>query len=222
MVDFNNPYYPYEKTLSGANTMDGASDIPYKIVTYLLDMPDAAGYVPVDDNTRPRVRLAKYLWHDGENPLSQPLPTPQEKLSMLFDGTQPVLNTEEERAAHPRGYRIFPQRYVGQSELYAQTTLKAYTGRVIPITPFRASIGLSFEIIVNSNFENTTRRSDAYARTYAMETSIISALHGVNIVGVGVINFNRNSHQSDGSNAYWDSGTHVYRVLNMSVDWMES
>lgn len=103
------PYYPYEKVQTGYLTMQGTEEIPYQILQYLLDLPDANGYVPVDDNNRPRVRLAKYLWYDGAQPLSQPLPTVQEKLSMLFDGDSPVPNTDEQKTAHPKGYRLYPR-----------------------------------------------------------------------------------------------------------------
>ena len=89
------PYYPYEKVQTGYLTMQGTEEIPYQIIQYLLDLPDATGYAPTNDNTRPRVRLAKYLWYDGPRPLSHPLPTAQEKLSLLFDGDNPVLNTGE-------------------------------------------------------------------------------------------------------------------------------
>ncbi|MBQ1202054.1 MAG: hypothetical protein IIX59_08775, partial [Alistipes sp.] len=40
------------------------------------------------------VRLAKLLWYDGEKPLEQPLPTPKQKLSMLWNGDESVLNTD--------------------------------------------------------------------------------------------------------------------------------
>lgn len=97
-----NKFHPYEKVQPGYVTMAGAEEIPYILLTYLLDLPDRTGYEPVDENDRPRVRLAKYLWHDGALPLAQPLPTPEEKRSLLFDGTQPVLNTQEAKERHPK------------------------------------------------------------------------------------------------------------------------
>ena len=69
-VGFESPYYPYEKVQTGFNTLRGAEEIPAKILRYLLDLPDWKGYQPVDDNSRPRVRLAKYLYYDDANPLS--------------------------------------------------------------------------------------------------------------------------------------------------------
>ena len=93
-VPFNSDTYPYERVQPGYNRMEGAEEIPLKIIRYLLDLPDSAGYIPVDDNSRPRVRLAKYLWYEGVNPLNNPLPTPAQKLSLLFDGENPEVNTD--------------------------------------------------------------------------------------------------------------------------------
>lgn len=221
MLDFNSPTYPYERVQRNYNLMKGAEKIPLNILMYLLDMPDASGYMPRDDNSRPRVRLIKYLWHDGANPLAQSLPTPDEKLSLLYNGNDSVINSEEQKLKHPKGYRIFPQMFWHEAELEARTVLKLYIGRVIPISPMRTSIGLSFELVVNSVLENTTK-TDAYSRLYAMECAIIEALHGVNIAGVGVVDFSRQAHNDNGSAPYHDGGTHVYRILNMSIEWQES
>ena len=83
-LDFSNPWYPYARPDPGALRYRGISQIPGKIIRYLLDLPDANGYVPLDDNERPRVRLMKLLWHDGARPLEQALPTPEQKLSLLW------------------------------------------------------------------------------------------------------------------------------------------
>mgnify|MGYP003300989585 CR=1 FL=1 len=71
MVSFDSPFYPYEK-VQDFNTLKGAEEIPYKILMYLLDLPDRHGYEPVDDNSRARVRLIKYLYYDEPNPLARP------------------------------------------------------------------------------------------------------------------------------------------------------
>lgn len=218
---FNSDTYPYERVLTGVNRLENAENIPMQIIRYLLDLPDAFGYAPVDDNDRPRVRLAKYLWYEGAKPLSQSLPTPQQKLSLLFDGDEPDINTDEQKAKHPKGYRIFPQVYWSQSELDAKVVLKCYIGRLISPTPYLTRIGLTFEILVNSNLENTTR-TDAYSRAFGIEQAIISALHGVNIAGIGVVNLARAAHIDNASSPLHDNGTHVGRILYMSIDWMES
>lgn len=219
-VSVNSDSYPYERLSPGFNRLRGTEEIPIKILKYLMDLP-LPGYTPVDDNERARVRLMKYLWYDGARPLANPMPTPTEKLSMLFDGDNPVLNTQEEKARHPNGYRIYPQRVWGQSDTAADTTLKLYMGRTIAKDDFHTVLGLQFEILVNVNMENTTR-TDAYSRAYNIEQCIIEALHGVNITGIGVINFNRYAHTDDGSKSAFDYGNHVLRLLHMSVEWCDS
>ena len=104
--DFASPYYPYKKVITGANTLKGAEQIPYKLLIYLLDLPDAEGYYPADDNDRPRVRLAKYLWYEDQFPLTQRLPTPEQKRSMLFDPSHPVIDSDEEKEALEKYFDI--------------------------------------------------------------------------------------------------------------------
>ena len=219
-TSFTSDTYPYERVQPGYNRLEGAEEIPLKIIRYILDLPDSSGYMPVDDNSRPRVRLAKYLWYEGVNPLSNPLPTPAQKLSLLFDGENPEVNTDEQKRKHPKGYRLFPQIYWGPVELDAQVSLKCYMGRTVPVTDLDDRLGIYFQIMVNSNLEATTR-TDAYSRAFAIETDLISALHGVNIAGVGTIVFSRRNHIDDGSMPLHDNGTHVGRQLHMSIQWME-
>lgn len=216
-----NPYYPYEKVQTGYLTMAGTEEIPYRVLTYLLDLPDGTGYTPPDDNRLPRVRLAKYLWHDGARPLAERLPTGAEKRSLLFDGNDPAANDDESQQAHPKGYRLFAQKYWGPSQLEAQTTVKCYVGRVLPVNPYRASVGLTFEILCNSNQENTTRTA-AYSRAYAIEQCIVEALHGVNLDGIGVVDLSRTAHVDNGSTPLADEGTNVGRRLRLSILWAES
>lgn len=222
MSDFSSPYYPYEKVQTGFSTLKGSEELTHKILMYLLDLPDKNGYVPVDDNERPRVRFAKYVWYDGARPLAQPLPTPEQKLSLVFDGDDPVTNTDEQKEKHPKGYRLYWQVFWGQTQTEAKTVVKCYLGRSIPSSAHTAQIGITFEIMCNTNQETTTR-TDAYERAYDIEQCIIEALNGINIGGVGVVSFSRLDHADCGSKAINDrSGTIVGRQLNMAISWADS
>lgn len=218
--DFNNPYYPYDKPNGGYNTLRGAEEIPYKLITYLMDLPDRNGYEPVDDNERPRVRLAKYLWYDEPNPLSMPLPTPEEKLSMLYDGHNAMISTEEDKKNHPKGYRLQSVNYTEASELEARVLLKCYMGRVIGRTEFKTTLGVTFEIVVNYALDNVTRTS-VYSRMYAIFQCLVEALHGVNIAGVGPIYFSKPVHGDVGYTTYHSEGTQTYATIGMAIDWQE-
>lgn len=220
LPSFDSPYYPYTKVVTGANTLKGAELIPYKILMYLLDLPDAYGYVPQDLNTRPRVRLAKYLWYEGANPLANPLPTPQQKRSLLFDPDSPDINTDEEKEKHPKGYRLFGQRMVLQSELTAKTMLKIYVGRVLDTDDFRTIIGMQAEIWANVNLVTNTRTT-AYDRTFDIEQCLREALSGVDIAGVGTIRFSRQDSSYNGSEILYTDSELVGRMLYFSTAWSE-
>lgn len=223
MAAFDSPTYPYDRVVE-ANTLSGAENIPYKILLYLMDLPDAAGYLPTDDNKRPRVRLLKYLYYDAPNPLAQPLPSPSEKMSLLFDPENPVVETDEEREAHPKGYRMFFQKIVGQSQTDAMTILKCYIGKVFSRGAqnyFVDTIGIRFEIISNVNLETNTKTS-AYQRTFDIEQCIREAMAGVNMAGIGTVSFSRASHSDNGSGPMYDEATNVGRWLHCSIDWADS
>ena len=221
VVSFDSKYYPYRKVQSGYNEMQGAEEIPYKVLWYLMDMPDADGYEPIDDNSRPRVRLMKYLIYDGEQPLSEALPSPQDKLSILFDPQNPDANTDLDHVQHPYGYRLYAQNNFGQSQLDAQTIIKCYIDRVVANSDFTQTLALAFEIWTNVNYESNTA-TKAYNRAYDIEQCIIEALHGIDMTGVGTIQFNQRVHGDCGSRAIYDEYTNTGRKLTMCVVWNET
>ena len=65
-------------------------------------------------------------------------------------------------------------------------------------------------------------KTRAMSRLAAMEQALIHALHGVNITGVGGVNFNRIAHMDDGSRYLPDDGTNIARQVNFSITWNES
>lgn len=220
-VSTNSPYYPYEKVMSGNMTMEGAEKIPTLICKYLMDLP-SPNYFPPDNNDYPRCRFMKYLWYDDPNPLAKPVPTVKEKLSMLYDGRHPVANTDEQKKEHPKGFRIYPMYLYPQAQLTAQTMVKVYIDRVIPQTPHSATIGISFDIQINGGIE-TTLSDGNLSKAFAMETALISALNGVNILGVGTMTYDRNQHYDDGSHFLFDNvGVAVGRSVTLSLLWQES
>lgn len=219
-AEFDSPWYPYRTTVSPCTTLRGAETIPYKLLMYLLDLPDAQGYRPQDDNERPRVRFAKLVWYDGERPLDRTLPTPEQKLSMLFDPDVPDINTDEAKAKHPKGYRLLWQKVRGQSLLEAQTLVKCYIGRVFSPRPYHTTIGIRFDITTNVDLETNTR-TDRYQRCFDIEQSIREALAPIDMTGVGSFSFLRSDHADNGSFILWDEATQVGRTLHCSIDWVD-
>ena len=218
-ISAESPTYPYER-VADFPKMEPANEIPLIICRYLMDLP-MPGYTPPDRNDFPRCRLMKRLWYDDHDPLANPLPTPEQKMSMLFDGEHPTLNTKEEKAEHQQGYRLYPLQWWMQSQTEAQTSLKVYIGRETPLDDFRVEIGIVFDIYVNANLE-PSMGVGGLSKAYAMEKDIIDALHGVNFAGIGVMNYSRHTHGDAGSQNFYDeSGTNVGRRLVMSLTYME-
>ena len=217
-VDFSSPTYPYERVLTGALTFKGAENIPYRLLRYLLDLPDGNGYTPPDDNAYPRCRLMKYLWYDGAKPLDHPLPGAQDKLSLLFDPDNPAINTDAERERHPKGYRMFMQRVIGQSQLRAESFLKCYVDHVQERRKFVSTIGVTMEIWCNVNFQ-TNSRTWAYDRSWAMEQCVREALDGVNMTGIGTVSFCAGDSPYNGSSTVYDEANNVGRAVRFSIAW---
>lgn len=221
MPDFSNPYYPYERPLPGFLRYRGISEIPGKLIRYLLDLPDAKGYTPFDDNERPRVRLAKLLWYDGAKPLEQALPTPEEKLSMLWNGSESVLNTDEQKRKHPKGYRIFGQTFWLPAQFTAGSFIKVYTGRILPYSDLETEIGIEIEVGVNYALDNNMKTA-SYSRVVEISEALLDALHGVDVAGVGGLTFNRRLHMDAGSHTWHDDGTNIGWTIGFSTTWIES
>lgn len=218
-ASFDSDTYPYSRVIR-RNTLRGAELIPYQLLRYLLDLPDAAGYTPVDDNERARVRFIKYVCCDGERPLDEPLPDEQTKLSILFDADNPVVNSTEEKNRHPLGYRLYWQRVYGQSETEAKIVVKCYLGRIFENRPFVTTIGVYFDILVNSLLEANTR-SSAYQRSFDIEQCLHEALDGINMAGIGTISASRAEHADNGSVPLYNEGSQVGRRVHFSITWAE-
>ena len=220
-ANFNSPYYPYEKVQTGYNTLKGAEMIPNQLITYLLDLPDRNGYEPVDDNSRPRVRLIKYLYYDDPNPLIKPLPTVEQKLSLLYNGKNAVLDGDEDKKNHPKGYRLYAQQYEEPSQLTAKVMLRCYMAREIPRSDYKTMIGVNFSIVTNYALDNIMG-TGVYSRTYAIHQCLVEALHGVNLNGIGVVYYNKSAHGDSGKTVYHDEGTNIYSDTFMSIEWQET
>ena len=220
-ISFDSPYYPYEIVQTGFNTLNGADLIPGKIIKYLLDLPDGNGYEPIDDNRRPRVRLAKYLWYDEPNPLAKPLPTTEQKLSLLYNGENAELTTEEDEARHPKGYRLFGQSYWLPARLKANVVLKCFMGRVIPRSDFNTVLGVKFQCDINYALESMMH-TEQFSKMYSIFQAVIESLHGVNIAGVGVVYFNKTVHGDCGYSVYHQEGGSVYADWTVAIEWRES
>ena len=209
-VDLKNPYYPYVKAQENYFDLSGSVDLPRKIADYLIDAP-VGRYVPPDDNAYPRCRLWKYLYYDGATPLENPLPTIQEKMSVVFNPDLP------QNPPTDKGYRLIPQIFVRQSQEAAQTRINVYMGRTVPMNEeLRIALAETFRIWTHYTYELNTR-SDEYSRAFAIEQALIEALHGVNMDGIGTFFFSKSVHPDCGSGVMYDGETNVGRELTIAL-----
>lgn len=202
-------YSPYTKIYD----FFGMSDldiVPLKLRDYLLCMPSKECPNPILTNENPRVRLVKYLYYDTPNPLEEPMPSVEQRQSIVFDPFHPTDPTQKR-------FRVFTQMAVNQAELEGSTILRIVMGKTIPYTPFSASIGVEFVILSNYALEANTRTT-ALSRTYSIELCILEALNGVNIDGVGAFMFSRGVHPDCGSRLIYDEKMNVGRALTMAFE----
>ena len=210
MVDIRNPFWPYVKAQESYFDLSGSVDLPRKITDYLIDAPQGE-YSPPDDNAYPRCRLWKYLYYDGARPLDNPLPTIEQKMSVVFNPDMP------QNPPTDKGYRLIPQIFTRQSQESAQTRLYVYMGRTVPMNEeMRIALAVTFRIWTHYTYELNTR-SDEYSRAFAIEQALIEALHGVNMDGIGTFFFSKMVHPDCGSGVMYDGETNVGREVTVAL-----
>ena len=210
-VDLNSPYYPYIKVQENYYDLSDTVSLPRKICDYLIDAPQRE-YTPQDNNDLPRCRLWKYLYYDGSRPLSNPLPTIQQKMSVVFNPDNPQNPPTE------KGYRLIPQIFTKQSEENARTSIYVYLGRTVPMDDeLRIALSVHFRIWTHYTYEANTR-TDEYSRAFAIEQALIEAFHGVNMDGIGTFFFSKFKHPDCGSGVMYDGETNVGRELTMALE----
>lgn len=205
-VDIKSPYYPYIKAAEGAFNFRQFATFPRKICDYIIDAPDG-NYTPIDDNSYPRARIWKYLLHDGARPLEQPLPTIQEKMSVVFNPEQP------ENPPTDKGYRLIPQAFIKPAQIEAQTRIHVYMGRTLaPLDDTKYIASVVFDVFTHYAYE-ANMKTDEYSRTGAITAAIIEALNGVNIDGIGTFSMSKRVHPDAGTKPMYDSNTNVGQEL---------
>lgn len=213
-MSVNNPYYPYHKVADYV-TMPDAEKLLKKIVDYLLDLP-MKGYMPPSDTSTPRSRLIRILYYDDPHPLDQPLPTPQQKLSIVFDPESPDVPPDADKK-----YRIFPMIFPIQAESMGRTSLKIFMSYAKPNSNMQIEQAVGFEVLSNTAYEGN-QNSTSLSRTYQICVEILRALNGVNIDGVGGFYFNRRQNTECGLEPIADKAQNVGYRLTMGITYMGS
>lgn len=210
----DNPYFPYQKVGDYA-TLPDAETLLKKTVDYLLDLP-MKGYTPPEDTSTPRSRLIRLLYYDVPHPLDQPLPTPQQKISIVFDPESPDIPPDKEK-----GYRIYPMIYPIQAESQGRTTLKIFMSYAKPRSVFRVDQAIGFEVLTNTAYEGN-EAGTSLSRTYQICVEIIRALHGVNMAGIGGWYYDRTQNTECGLEPIADKSQNVGYRLTMGISFIGS
>lgn len=214
-ASIDSEFYPYIKPYPGFYTLEHARDILSKVVDYLLDLPNpTTGYVPPDNNKFCRARFWKYLYYDGERPDLKPLPTPEQKLSVVFNPDYPTDPPDESKK-----YRLIVQEFIKPAQTDAQTRVYLYRGRTIATSDNEVQLSIAFDIFTHYTEESNTKVTEAKSRVWEISQSIIQALHGVNMAGIGGFYFNRSKHADCTDTPFTDNDSNVGRhlVLGLSV-----
>lgn len=212
MADINSPYYPYERVQDYAS-VPRLELLLDKLVKYILDLPEP-GYTPPDNNEYPRCRIAKLLYYDMENPLSQPLPTPRQKLALVFDPKRPDRPPDGEKQ-----YRVLPMAYPMEAEYVGRTNIKIYMSWAKATSPFRIDQAVTFEILANNAYEGNVEQC-SLSRSFDIATDLIKALNGVNIDGVGTFYFDRRQHSDCGITPIFDKAQNVGYQVTLGVSFI--
>jgi hypothetical protein len=210
----DNPYFPYQK-VADYTTIPDAETLLKKIVDYLLDFP-MKGYTPPSDTSTPRSRLSRLLYYDVSHPLDQPLPTPAQKISMVFDPESPDVPPDKNK-----GYRVYPMIYPIQAESMGRTSLKIFMGYAKPVSPMRVEQSVMFEVLSNTALEGN-QATTSLSRTYQICVEILRALNGVNMEGVGGFYFDRRQLTDCGLEPIADKSQNVGYRLTMGLTFMGS
>lgn len=207
-----NQYYPYER-VQGYGTMPELEKVPLMIRDYLMDLPQK-GYTPPDDNRFFRCKLMKYLYYDQPDALDQPLPTAEQKLSLVFNPESPDIPPTE------KGYRIFSQMLVSEAQTVGQSIMRVFMGRVVPIDMYTVQASVVLQFLCNSAYDTYTRGT-ALSKSFAMCCLAQRALSGVNFgAGVGTMYFNRGAHSDSEIITLNDETTNVGYALVMALTVM--
>lgn len=210
----DNPYFPYRK-VADYTTFPDAETLLKKVVDYLMDFP-MRGYEPPSDTSTPRSRLIRLLYYDTPHPLEEPLPTPAQKISVIFDPESPDVPPDKEK-----GYRVYPMIYPIQAESMGRTSLKIFMSYAKPVSDYRAEQGICFEVLTNTAYENN-EGGVSLSRTYQICIEILRALNGVNMDGVGGFYFDRRLHTECGLEPIADRNQNVGYRLTMGLTYMGS
>ncbi len=148
------------------NTFNSMPQIPYQILTYLIDNNE---------------NLFKLLKYNSTDALQKDDLTKKEKIALLYT----EVGQEDD-------YHIFLKPLIGEEMTDSVTQLRLYKARITPTTNLKAVLNYEFDIVVGTK-TNLVYDNNGIpcSRLDMIESEIINSLCGTSMFGVGGFQFNR-------------------------------
>ncbi len=148
------------------NTFNSMPQIPYQILTYLIDNNE---------------NLFKLLKYNSTDALQKDDLTKKEKIDLLYT----EVGKEDD-------YHIFLKPLIGEEMTDSVTQLRLYKARITPTTNLKAVLNYEFDIVVGTK-TNLVYDDNGIpcSRLDMIESEIINSLCGTSMFGVGGFQFNR-------------------------------
>lgn len=148
------------------NTFNSMPQIPYQILTYLIDNNE---------------NLFKLLKYNSTDALQKDDLTKKEKIALLYT----EVGQEDD-------YHIFLKPLIGEEMTDSVTQLRLYKARITPTTSLKAVLNYEFDIVVGTK-TNLVYDNNGIpcSRLDMIESEIINSLCGTSMFGVGGFQFNR-------------------------------
>lgn len=198
--------YPY-------NNMPHAETLCSDILVYLLDLPKP-GYTPPDSGCR--ADIARMLWYDDPHALDRDahsLPTEKEKKTLIYKANVPTPTLKQA----PKGYRLFLQPRIGETQTEQKVELRVFPGETYPINSFTAKQAVEFQILVGMSMDVM---DGGISRSYKLVLDIIRALNGVDIGGgVNTMRFDRDFYHYCRTQYFNDGRFNVGYYLTMATEF---
>lgn len=154
--------------MASFNKFSALPYIPYNIISHLAKDPKADG-------------LWKLLKYSGVDALSQPSLTLQEKLALVWKG-QPKQND----------FSIFFTRLVEDEQLEERSLIKIYKADTLPETHINAICTYAFDLLTGAKTTVVDYEGVPCSRLDVMEMYLLQSLNGIDVSGVGLLQFNHN------------------------------
>lgn len=186
------------------NTFERLSEVPNKIVME---------YLWKNENIW---KLLYYTLDENKNPIPKPLEmknlTAKQKRDLIYQGVGDIKN-----------YRVFFTMFPQNEEINDQIQqLRIYRSRILPSNAFRSGVAWKFDLPCHFGVQTIIVNNIVRNRADVLQEEILKTLNGVEIGGVGALQFNydMDSRISDRSDFVKFNIQFSGHSFTMSCNWI--